>query len=142
MILQDSLNDFILQKKSNVYNSVRIVVSFENGAIAGLLGNDCNWKDTTTIPDYNFSLDTPFPNPCNVNSILRWENQSKSQVRVVLDDGTNSEIVFDKLSDPGIHNISLDLSNKVNGVYRITCYVKPEKQTEEKSISTYLFVAR
>lgn len=142
LLIQDSLGEYILQKSSNVYNNVRIEYKNESGMSMGIFASDCSLKDTINIPEYNFEFNKPGPNPMISKGYISWYIGKKSQIKIVMDDKINSQVLIDQIFDQGMYDYQLDVSNKTSGVYRITCYVNPESIGVEKSISTYFFVAR
>jgi|JI10StandDraft_1071094.scaffolds.fasta_scaffold287664_2 hypothetical protein len=134
---------YLMMRNFKGYTKVRFKRGADNGMYLGEVGLSCAPLDKPEIPDMKFAAFGPFPNPCTIFTALRFEvGIPETSVKVTLDDGTTSISVFDGNPPIGETMISLDMSKKTQGMYRITYTVKTPDAPAAKTVHAYLFVSK
>ncbi|MBC8193255.1 MAG: T9SS type A sorting domain-containing protein [FCB group bacterium] len=77
-------------------------------------------EDLKELPS-EFSIIGAYPNPFNPSTTINYSIPERMNTQVVLYSVTGSQlaVLSDKLEEPGVHNLQLDLSGYSSGVYLV-----------------------
>lgn len=125
------------------YNKVRFKLGLDNGTYLGEAGLSCAPLDKPEIPDMKFAAMGPFPNPCNTSTFIELKvGNSGTSVKITLDDGVTTDSVYEGSLSVGSNSLSIDVSKKTSGIYRISYTVKTPDAPAAKTVHAYLFVSK
>jgi len=134
---------YLMMRNFKGYNKVRFKRAMDNGTYLGEAGLICAPLDKPEIPDMKFAALGPFPNPCNTATFIGFEiGIPETSIKITLDDGLTTISVFDGNFNVGHNVISLDMSKKTQGMYRLTYTVKTPDDPAAKTVHAYLFVSK